>query len=1321
VRIPGPLRIAFWVVAFLAVLAGVTISVVRSEWFAESVRAEVVRRLTVAAGTPVEMRRFSFDWRALRVQIDGLVIHGREPVGVEPLLAIESTTVDLHIVSLLRRDIDVSGIVASMPRVHFVIFPDGSTNLPERAGSTSKGNQNLLALKVGHLVAGNGLLVADHEGGRRDSTPWNLRADNFHLRLNWEPAGPRYTLSLIASPLDWRMEGYPDFHAAIDAEAQIDRDAISLTHARLTQGHSQLVLADVRIAGLDNPNIAGRFQGRIAILDFAPRSARASGDVEVSGELHFASPDYRLAGKFKTANLQLDGVRGLNVSGDVVATPAGVDAPNLTAGLGKGVFRGRAELDTKKNIRISGKALGFSAKALAGALSLPSPPWDGIIGAQVEVRGLLGASAANSVRQASVRLTVDPAADGPAVHGEIAADWDGVKQRLDLGHSSLELPATRIAASGAVGERVLVTAETSNLADLAPLLNGYEAPFSLNNGVLAFAGDIVGPLANPRISGHAAVRNAIFRGYQIEAAQADLNASPKDVNVSGLTITALGLSGSGTLTATLTDWDLRPESAIAGTAEIARADLQKLLAAAHAPHVDASGTASVTARFAGTVADPRGEADLTLTAGLIEQQPYDTITAHLRYLSTGAQVLTANFASGPKRVTLSARRSEAVDTLPTGRINFDIASNSMALNQIALVRARQPDIGGAMEFKASGSVDITAGGELHVASLDASGNTRDIELNGRNFGNASFSLRGANDVMEARFDSDVAGAAVHGGGSVTLKGDFPASATITLADVDLNSVETLASRAGGPMPHQFEGKLQGEMSLRGPLRRFDDVTGTLDIPAFELRPAANTPVVRDIPGFTLKAAGPIHIALSKSIVHLDPVRLLAPSTELTVDGSLDISREPYVNLRLAGTANLALARNFVPDLTSSGSVVVDATFRGTQSAPLFSGRATVRDGAFRYAAFSNGLTGVTGEIVFNGPRATIQSLSGETGGGKVNASGFAALSGNTLAFRLDARAVNVRVRYPEGVSSVSDVSLTVAGTSDRSEASGSIVIHRLSVNPKADLASIISSSSGPQPSLSLTGLMANMNLDIQVATAPDVALESDVAQGLQADANLRLRGTAANPALLGRVNVSHGELSFFGNKYTITQGNVSFYNPARIEPVLNIDLSTQARGVEVILTVAGPPDKLNMSYRSDPPLEFSEIIGLLATGRTPTESTVGSSGAGSTAGFGQMGAGALLGQALASPVAGRLQRFFGVSRLKIDPQLTGVTGSPQARLTIEQQITPDILFTYVTDVAHTNDQLIRVEWAINRQVSAVLQREENGYVGLDFVWKKRLK
>jgi translocation and assembly module TamB len=159
----------------------------------------------------------------------------------------------------------------------------------------------------------------------------------------------------------------------------------------------------------------------------------------------------------------------------------------------------------------------------------------------------------------------------------------------------------------------------------------------------------------------------------------------------------------------------------------------------------------------------------------------------------------------------------------------------------------------------------------------------------------------------------------------------------------------------------------------------------------------------------------------------------------------------------------------------------------------------------------------------------------------------------------------------------------------------------------------------------------------------------------------------------------------------------------------------------VILTITGPIAKLNVGYRSDPPLQFGDIVALLATGRTPASATLAASYSGQSQSFQQLGASALLGQALANPAPGRLQRFFGVSKIKIDPQLTGITGSPEARLTIEQQVTPNMLFTYVSDVANTSTQLVRVEWDFNRRWGAILTREENGYVGLDFAYKKRFK
>jgi translocation and assembly module TamB len=99
-----------------------------------------------------------------------------------------------------------------------------------------------------------------------------------------------------------------------------------------------------------------------------------------------------------------------------------------------------------------------------------------------------------------------------------------------------------------------------------------------------------------------------------------------------------------------------------------------------------------------------------------------------------------------------------------------------------------------------------------------------------------------------------------------------------------------------------------------------------------------------------------------------------------------------------------------------------------------------------------------------------------------------------------------------------------------------------------------------------------------------------------------------------------------------------------------------------------------------------------------------------------------LGQAIASPVAGRLQRFFGVSSLRIDPTISGgVENNPQARLTLEQQVTRDITFTYITNVTTSNPDVVRVEWSFGKNWSAVALREENGMFGVDFYYKKRFK
>lgn len=429
-----------------------------------------------------------------------------------------------------------------------------------------------------------------------------------------------------------------------------------------------------------------------------------------------------------------------------------------------------------------------------------------------------------------------------------------------------------------------------------------------------------------------------------------------------------------------------------------------------------------------------------------------------------------------------------------------------------------------------------------------------------------------------------------------------------------------------------------------------------------------------------------------------------------------------------GTLDVALAQIFDKDLTSSGMITMNANVRGSFDDPQLTGRADLKNISLAYTGLPNGISNGNGRVLFDGTRATIETLTAQTGGGNLKLSGFAAF-GSTLAFRLEANANGVRVRYPEGVSSVSDAALTLTGTSERSVLAGDVTIQKIAYNPRSDLGSILSSGTPAATSAAPTGILAGMQFDVRVQTSPDITFQSGLAQDLETEANLRLRGSAANPALLGRVIITQGNLTFFGNKYTINQGTINFYNPVRIEPILNIDLETKARGVDVTLTVSGPISKLNVTYRSDPPLQFADIVGLLATGKTPSDPTIAARQTDTQQSWQQLGATALVGQAIANPVAGRLQRFFGVSKLKIDPLLPGLGGSgggssggsPGARLSVEQQVTPNIIFDYVINTNSTSSQLVRVEWAFSKQWSAVILREENSAFGIDFQYKKRFK
>ena len=169
--------------------------------------------------------------------------------------------------------------------------------------------------------------------------------------------------------------------------------------------------------------------------------------------------------------------------------------------------------------------------------------------------------------------------------------------------------------------------------------------------------------------------------------------------------------------------------------------------------------------------------------------------------------------------------------------------------------------------------------------------------------------------------------------------------------------------------------------------------------------------------------------------------------------------------------------------------------------------------------------------------------------------------------------------------------------------------------------------------------------------------------------------------------------------------------------------STRVRDYDIGIRFYGAadkPDGLKVTYTSEPPLPQADIIALLALGRTQEESAA--SGASQSA-FTQEASSALLGQAINATVSSRVQKLFGVSRIKIDPQAPGTatTTSRGPQVTIEQQVSNRLTLTYIQDVAQATQQTIQGEMNVTRNVSLVAVRDQNGVFAFDIRVRQRKK
>jgi translocation and assembly module TamB len=730
------------------------------------------------------------------------------------------------------------------------------------------------------------------------------------------------------------------------------------------------------------------------------------------------------------------------------------------------------------------------------------------------------------------------------------------------------------------------------------------------------------------------------------------------------------------------------------TTSIKNLPLEKALAIAGEGAIPVQGLFSASGTVSGTMANPEALLDLSLTKAVVYQEPLNDLATHLHYTSTLIDISNFSVSAPAGKLNAAATFNHADNDFKNGQIQLHLTGG-----QVDLAKVKQLTLAGAVKFNADVAGSLK-NGDVLLSDANADVNATGLRDGDLDVGDVKATARTQQHVVKYEVDSNFSNGALKAIGQTELSSTYPTHAKFTFAHLKY---------AQAPVTAQVDG----EAIVDGPVTDLNALTGRLQLNQLTVDSGAHNRHVH------VAMDEPAIVTLNHSIVSVQHFKLQDGKSFIQAQGGLSLKdSDNPLSLKLLGNTDLGILEDADRDFYSSGNAILDATIHGSLSKPLVNGKVELQNAAVNYAEFSNGISKGNGVILLNGSNATIQNLTGESGGGKISLTGFAGFTPTSVVFNLRATANKVRTRYADAsVTSNADISL--AGNTQRSTLSGTVTIQRISYSTSSDVGSFLTSASAPPSTPSAPSpFLSGMRLDLRIITATDMRVVSTYSDKLALTSSLTLSGTAQDPGILGRVNVTNGDLVFFGNTYTVNNGSINFYNPNSIQPILDLSLETTAQGVDVTLGVSGPVDNLKLSYRSDPPLSFEQIVQLLATNTTPNDPTIAAhQPAPAQQSASQMGESAVLGQAVANPLASRVQRVFGLTQFKIDPSVSGSNGQPSARVTLQQKITSNLTFTYITDVTQTNSEIIRVTLDITPRIAAVALRDYNGNVSVELFYK----
>jgi hypothetical protein len=702
---------------------------------------------------------------------------------------------------------------------------------------------------------------------------------------------------------------------------------------------------------------------------------------------------------------------------------------------------------------------------------------------------------------------------------------------------------------------------------------------------------------------------------------------------------------------------------------------------------------------------PQGFGNVSLTDGVAYGESFDTALAAVRFEGEGVRL-------DNMQVTKSGGRGTGAAFIgwTSGSYSFNLDARDIPIESVTIARNEYFPLSGLLDFSAGGS------GTFDDPRYVLKGTVRDLFAGDEGIGQVGGEIGVIDQTVTLKIEAASSRLAVSGTGRIELTEGRNADITFRVTDTSLDPYLRFLEPRLSPYTTAIAS---GNIRVVGPLSDVERLSVETTVEALDMR----------LFDYRLRNAAPLRFALGNNTMRLVDVRLAGEDTALELSGSANL-REQQMTIRMKGDANLGILQGFLSNIRSSGRATLEATLEGSISEPALIGTMTAQGGRIRHFGLPHALENILGPIRFDSRTIRLDDLSARLGGGPVQFSGTIGIDGYRLGqIDLAMKGEQMRLRFPEGMRSLVDASLTLRGTTAGATLSGQVdvrdAIYTAPFNAGSGIldfagTATTAAAAGGDPATSLP-----LRYDIRIDAPSSLQVRNNSIR-LTARADLQLRGTYDRPLLVGRADVERGEVQFEGRRYVVTRGAIDLSNPTRIEPFFDLETETRVRvpgdTYRVTLQASGTIDRLNLVFNSDPWLPQAEILALLfsdvAPGRniefrqystdiTPQQQLL------------RERAARALTSAISSEVERVVSQTFGVDTFQLTPSLADPNQQssrldPAARVTIGKRLSDRIYVTYSRSLSSSSqNQIILLEYDQTDRFSWILSRNEDRTYALD--------